>query len=440
MASNNVTVIGLQWGDEGKGKLVDALTGSFDYVVRYCGGANAGHTVRVGEETYALHLIPSGILRPGVHNVVGNGVVLDATTLLEEIAGLRGRGVRVTGENLHLSSRAHLVMPYHKLGDSLNERSLADGKKIGTTARGIGPCYADKASRTLAVRVGDLFRPEVLRDKLEGIVAHKTAAMNALYGDGSARLSAGELFDQLQAQAGQLREFVCDTTAMLHQAVHDGQRILFEGAQGSLLDLDHGTFPFVTSSSVTACGVPSGAGVPPKAVGRVVGVIKAYNTRVGAGPFPTEQDNAVGQLIRERGHEYGTTTGRPRRCGWFDAVAGRYAADLSGVDELAVMLLDVLSTVGELRICTGYRCRGERLPGFEPDVATLAEVECEYETLPGWQEDLSACTSFRQLPKAARDYIGRIEELLGRPVGVISVGPKRPQTILHRTKLKELAE
>ena len=434
--TNNLTVIGLQWGDEGKGKIVDALTGSFDYVVRYCGGANAGHTVTVGPEKYALHLVPSGILRPGVHNVIGNGTVVDPGLLLDEIRGLLARGVAVSGKNLHLSSRAHLVMPYHKAADSHSESSLADGKKIGTTARGIGPCYCDKANRSTALRVGDLYRPALLKDKLAAIVVQKNAIFGALYK--AEPLSVDCIFADLQKYADQLAPYVCDTAALLHKAVASNARILFEGAQGSLLDIDHGTFPFVTSSSVTACGVPSGAGVPPKAVGRVVGVIKAYGTRVGAGPFPTEQDNATGNLIRERGHEYGTTTGRPRRCGWFDAVAGRYAADLSGVDELAVMLLDVLSTVGELKICTGYTVSGQRLDGFDPDVITLAQVQCEYETLPGWDEDISQMTSYDALPAAAKKYIGRIEELMGRPVGVISIGPGRTQTILHKTELNEL--
>ncbi len=436
MNSKNLTVIGLQWGDEGKGKIVDALTGSFDYVVRYCGGANAGHTVTVGDSKYALHLIPSGILRKGVHNVIGNGVVLDPATLLEEIDGLVGRGVKIGRDNLHISTRAHLVLPYHKLADRLCEGHLAGKAKIGTTARGIGPCYSDKANRSTAVRVGDLYRSD-LPERIAQIVQIKSATLGALYG--AEAIDAQAILADLQAQAQRLEPFVTDTTAMLHRALAEGKRVLFEGAQGSLLDVDHGTYPFVTSSSVTACGVPSGAGVPPKAVGRVVGVLKAYTTRVGAGPFPSEQDNEIGQLIRERGREYGTTTGRPRRCGWFDAVAARYAADLSGVDEIALMLLDVLSTVGELKICTGYRLEGRKLDHYDPDPETLAAVECDYETIPGWDEDVSQCRRYADLPDAAKRYIERIEQLVGCPVGVISVGPGRDQTLLHHTELKELA-
>jgi len=434
-AENNLTVVGLQWGDEGKGKIVDALTSGFDYVVRYCGGANAGHTVTVGREKYALHLIPSGILRPGVSNVVGNGVAVDPGVLLGEIQELRGRGVTIDGENLHLSNRAHLVLPYHKLGDRLAEEKLSGGRKIGTTARGIGPCYSDKANRAAALRVGELLRPG-WAEKLRAVVAEKNTLFAALYGAGP--MDAQAICDELAGQAEGLAPFVCDTSGLLGSALKAGKRILFEGAQGSLLDIDHGTFPFVTSSPVTACGVPHGAGVPPGAVGHVVGVIKAYCTRVGGGPFPTEQDNDLGQLVRDRGNEYGTTTGRPRRCGWFDAVAGRYAAELSGVDEFALMLLDVLSTVGELKICTGYRLDGQAVGGFDPDAAVLAGVECEYETLEGWDEPIDGCTHYDELPAAAKAYIRRIEELLDRPIGVVSVGAGRAQTIVRDTKLKGL--
>ncbi|NLF29355.1 MAG: adenylosuccinate synthase [Planctomycetes bacterium] len=435
MNDTNLTVIGLQWGDEGKGKIVDALTGRFDCVVRFCGGANAGHTVTVGDKVYALHLIPSGILRHGVHNVIGNGVVVDPSVLLEEIAGLTGRGVAVSGANLHLSNRAHVVMPYHKAADRLNEAKLAGSAKIGTTARGIGPCYADKANRSTAVRVGDLYQPG-WDARIRTIVAEKNAVFAALYG--AEPLDADDVVAQAASWRDALAPLVCDTGAMLRQAVRQGRRILFEGAQGSLLDVDHGTYPFVTSSAVTACGVPTGAGVSPRDIGRVIGVLKAYCTRVGAGPLATEQDNATGDLIRRRGREYGTTTGRPRRCGWFDAVAGRYAAELSGVDELAVMLLDVLGTVGELKICTGYTLNGRPLEGFDPTIATLEGVQCVYETLPGWDEDITACTRYGELPQAARDYVERIEALVGRPIGIVSVGPKRAQTITRNSALADL--
>ena len=435
MNDTNLTVVGLQWGDEGKGKIVDALTGRFDYVVRFCGGANAGHTVTVGQEVYALHLIPSGILRGDVHNAIGNGVVVDPSVLLEEIAGLQGRGVSVSGANLHLSNRAHVVMPYHKAADRLNEAKLSATTRIGTTARGIGPCYADKANRSTALRVGDLYLPG-WDTKVRAIVAEKNAIFAALYDAEPA--DADAVIEQVASWRDALAPFVCDTGAMLRKAVDTGSRILFEGAQGSLLDVDHGTYPFVTSSAVTACGVPTGAGVSPKDIGRVVGVLKAYCSRVGAGPFPTEQDNATGDLIRERGKEYGTTTGRPRRCGWFDAVAGRYAAALSGVDELAVMLLDVLGTVGELKICTGYTLNGKPLEGFDPTATTLEGVECVWEALPGWDEDISTCTRYEQLPQAARDYVERIEALVGRPIGIVSIGPKRAQTITRNSALADL--
>ncbi|MFW6145928.1 MAG: adenylosuccinate synthase [Planctomycetota bacterium] len=435
MNDANLTVIGLQWGDEGKGKIVDALTGRFDYVVRFCGGANAGHTVTVGREVYALHLIPSGILRGDVHNVVGNGVVVDPSVLLEEVADLTGRGVSVSGSTLHLSNRAHVVMPYHKAADRLNEAKLSAGTKIGTTARGIGPCYADKANRSTAVRVGDLYLAG-WDAKVRAVVGEKNAIFAALYD--AEPLDPDGVVDQVASWRDALAPFVCDTGAMLRKAVRTGERILFEGAQGSLLDIDHGTYPFVTSSAVTACGVPTGSGVSPKDIGRVVGVLKAYCTRVGAGPFATELDNATGELIRERGDEYGTTTGRPRRCGWFDAVAGRYAAELSGVDELAVMLLDVLGTIGALKICTGYTLDGKPLEGFDPTAAVLENVECVYETLPGWNEDISTCTRYADLPQAARDYVERLETLVGRPIGIVSVGPKRAQTITRNSALADL--
>ncbi len=435
MNDTNLTVIGLQWGDEGKGKIVDALTGRFDYVVRFCGGANAGHTVTVGDEVYALHLVPSGILRGDVHNVIGNGVVVDPPVLLEEITGLRDRGVSVSGSNLHLSNRAHVVMPYHKAADRLGEAKRSTATRIGTTARGIGPCYADKANRSTAVRVGELYLPG-WDARIRAVVAEKNAIFAALYDAEAA--DADALLEEVAAWREALAPFVCDTGTLLQKAVRAGERILFEGAQGSLLDVDHGTYPFVTSSAVTACGVPTGAGVSPRDIGRVVGVLKAYCTRVGAGPFPTELEGPTGEVIRERGHEYGTTTGRPRRCGWFDAVAGRYAADLSGVDELAVMLLDVLGTIGELKICTGYTLDGKPLEGFDPTAATLERVECVWETLDGWDEDISACTRYDQLPQAARDYVERLETLVGRPIGIVSVGPKRRQTITRNSALADL--
>ena len=433
MSTQNITVIGLQWGDEGKGKIVDALARQADYVVRFCGGANAGHSVNVAGQKYALHLIPSGILHSGVCNIVGNGVVFDPAVGLEEIEALRGRGVKIGPENLLISSSAHVVMPYHKLYDRLSEEKLGAGK-IGTTARGIGPCYADKALRTMAVRMADLLDEPLLGEKLRSILSFKNAAFGALFG--GAPTDAVALAAEYALYGQRLRPMIADTGSILRKACAAGKRIVFEGGQGSMLDIDHGTYPFVTSSSVTACGVPAGAGVPPKAVGFVLGVLKSYTSRVGAGPFPTEQDNPIGDAIRQRGKEYGTTTGRPRRCGWFDAVAVRYAAELSGVDELAIMLLlDGQPLVPTFRICTAYKYRGGTYGEFDPSLP-LGQVECVYEDLPAWTGPIAGCKSFAELPDEARRYVERIEQLVGRPVGLISVGLGREQTVLKQTRLR----
>jgi len=432
MGSKNVTVVGLQWGDEGKGKVVDALAQVCRYVVRYCGGANAGHTVKVGDEKFALHLIPCGILHPTVCNIVGNGVAFDPAVALGEIDALLERNVPVSPENLRVSSAAQLVMPWHKLQDALNEKVLGKGK-IGTTARGIGPCYADKAHRTTAIRAGELVDPDALREKILRVAAWKSRLLVSMYD--AEPLDDEAIAAEYVEYGRRLAPMIANTGNALRGA-GDGERILFEGGQGSMLDVDHGTYPFVTSSSVTACGVPSGAGVPPSAVGTVVGVIKAYSSRVGAGPFPSEQDNAIGETLRERGHEYGTTTGRPRRCGWLDAFGVRYAADLSGVNEFALSLLDVLSALDEIRICTGYRVGGETLTEFDPSM--MGEVECVYETLPGWKSEIRDCESFEELPVDAQNYVNRLEELLGRPIGLISVGAERARTIFHHTGVEGL--
>ena len=430
----NVTVVGMQWGDEGKGKVVDALSRACKYVVRYCGGANAGHTVHVGGERFAMHLIPCGILRDGVLNVIGNGVAFDPPVALGEIDDLRARGVTVGPNNLRLSHAAQVVMPWHRAEDALSERRLGKDK-IGTTARGIGPCYADKARRSPAVRVGELLDAATLREKVLRIADAKNRAFEALY---DADPMDGEAIAAEYAEHGRrCAPLVGNTGAILRRAVAAGEPILFEGGQGSLLDIDHGTYPFVTSSPVTACGVPGGAGVPPASVGRVVGLVKAYTSRVGAGPFPTEQDNDIGQRLRDRGKEYGTTTGRPRRCGWFDAFAVRYAADLSGADELALALLDVLSGFVEVRVCTGYRVGGSDVADFDP--VAMGAAECVYETLPGWPDDITEARRFDDLPAAAQQYVRRIEELVGRPVGLIGVGPDREATIVHHTRIGESA-
>jgi adenylosuccinate synthase len=427
MSSNNVAVIGLQWGDEGKGKIVDSLAEASRYVARFCGGANAGHTVLVGDEKYVLHLIPCGILTDGVINVIGNGVVFDPAEAVGEINHLRGRGVKVGPENLKISADCHMVMPWHKQADTLSERMLSDGRKIGTTARGIGPCYADKASRSPAMRVRDLLDADGLADRIREVAALKTRVAGSLY-DAEA-LDVDAIVDEYVAHGEFLAGMIANTGAIMRRAVARGERILFEGGQGSMLDVDHGTYPFVTSSSVTACGIPVGLGISPCAVGRVVGLTKAYTTRVGAGPFPTEQDNAIGNYLRQRGREYGATTGRPRRCGWFDAFAVRYTADISGVSELALSLLDVLTGLDEIKVCVGYERNGRKVEDY--DASELEGVECVYESFESWKEDISDCRTFGDLPAAARSYVETIEKLVGRPAGFISVGAERGETIVR---------
>ena len=423
-------VIGLQWGDEAKGKLVDILTEDHEIVVRYQGGANAGHTVVSGGETWKLSLIPSGILRDGVTCVVTGGVALDPASVIKEIDGLEARGVRVEGK-LQLSDRAHLVFPWHVAEDRLLDGSLSGGEAIGTTGRGIGPCYRDKVGRSLAIRLGDLYRDD-FPARLEHIVGIKNRLLAGWQATGSAALEpldAAAIRQQFAAYAARLRPYVHDTTAFLLDAIESGKKLLFEGAQGALLDIDHGTFPFVTSSNSSGVGVASGSGVPGRWVERVIGVVKAYSTRVGGGPMPTEQDNAIGQHLRDRGREYGTVTMRPRRCVWFDAVAARYTARLSGVDELAVMLLDVPGGLDELKICTAYEIDGKRTTQFPSHVDDLKKAVPVYETLPGWREELATVRTEDGVPAAAKAYVARIGALLGRPVSILSVGPDREQTI-----------
>ncbi|MBN1437712.1 MAG: adenylosuccinate synthase [Sedimentisphaerales bacterium] len=424
----NTCVVGLQWGDEGKGKIVDIFSGTADIVVRYSGGANAGHSVvrSADEEVFALHLLPSGILRENTLCLITNGVVLDAEIILSELAGLAKRGIDVGG-NLKISGRAHLVMEYHKKQDRLSEEALG-AKKIGTTIRGIGPCYSDKVIRSTALRVADLLHLDRLRERLERIVEQKNRYFAALYNDNEP-LSVDVLFSQCEKWAEALKDKIVDTTAILHRAWKEKKSILFEGAQGSLLDLDHGTFPFVTSSNCCALGLGPAAGVPTTIVDRFVGVVKAYTSRVGAGPFPTEQDNETGQYIRDKGHEYGTTTGRPRRCGWFDAVAVDYSARIGGITELALLHLDTFSGLKELQICTAYKYKGEKLDFFPAEADVLDEVECVYETMPGFDEDLTGATSFDDLPSAAQNYIKRLEEILSLPIKTVGVGPGREQTL-----------
>lgn len=424
----NTCVVGLQWGDEGKGKVVDFLTEKCDFVVRYCGGANAGHTVRIGSEKYATHLLPVGVFRPGVMNIIGNGVVLDPTVLLREIDTLVGRGVAVTPANLRISYKTHVVMPYHQAEDGARESS-AEGGGIGTTRRGIGPAYADKMHRTSAIRVCDLVNEEVLKRKLGQTVAERNRMLKLMYD--VPPLDWKAVFETYRDAGRRVAPFVDDTGKMLIDAARAGKRIVFEGAHAALLDVDHGTYPYVTSSSCSSLGLYTGAGVPPQTVQNFVGIMKAYSTRVGGGPFPTEQANQTGDYIRERGNEYGTTTRRPRRCGWFDAVATRYAADLCGATHIALTLLDVLSGLEAVRICTAYRYRGARLDYYRADAEVLAEVEPVYETLPGWRPEIGNIRRFEDLPQEAKQYVARLETLVGVPIRLVGVGPERTATLLR---------
>ena len=422
-------MIGLQWGDEAKGKIVDLLTDQHDIVVRYQGGANAGHTVVTAGQTYKLSLIPSGILWPRVRCVVTGGVVLNPASLIGEIDGLTQRGVAV-GENLMLSDRAHVIFPWHFEEERFLEPPSASGEQIGTTMRGIGPCYRDKVGRAHAIRLGDLYQAG-FRDRVDRIVQHKNRVLAALAnGTPCAPLDADKIHREYCGYAERLKPHVADTTAYLLDAVEADKRILFEGAQGALLDIDHGTFPYVTSSNSSGVGIASGSGVPARHFDRVIGVVKAYGTRVGGGPFPTEQDNATGQHLRDRGNEYGTVTRRPRRCGWFDAVAARYSARLSGVDVLAVMLLDVLSGLDEIRVCSAYDIDGRRVTVFPSQVENLQRAKPVYETLPGWRQDIAGVRRLDDLPANARQYLDRLSALVGRPIEVVSVGPDRAQTMV----------
>ncbi|MDR1958710.1 MAG: adenylosuccinate synthase [Planctomycetaceae bacterium] len=423
---SGTSVVGLQWGDEAKGKVVDLLTEQNDIVVRYQGGANAGHTVVTDGKKYKLSLIPSGIFNPKVQCVIASGVVIDPAFLITEIKTLRSQGVEI-GKNLLISDRAHLIFPWHKEEDRLMD-AIASKESIGTTMRGIGPCYRDKVGRSLAIRLGDMYRSD-FKQRLSEVAKAKDHLLGMMTDTDWEPMDDEEIHTTYAEYAKELAEHVGDTTAFLLDAADANQRILFEAAQGSLLDIDHGTFPYVTSSNSSGVGVSSGSGVPGCHISKVVGIIKAYTTRVGGGPFPTELDNETGQKIRDRGNEYGTVTKRPRRCGWFDAVAVRYTARLSGVSKLSIMLLDVLSTFRELKICTAYSLNGKTIRDFPAHVDDLRQVTPVYETLPGWTEEISDVRSLDRLPQNARNYVRRLSELVGKPFGLISVGPDRVQTI-----------
>lgn len=421
-------VIGLQWGDEAKGKLVDLLAPDHDCVVRYQGGANAGHTVVCGAEVYKLHHVPSGILHPNVMNLITPGVVIEPTTLIKELVGLEGRGIEPR-TNLQISQRAHLVMPWHILEDKLLNSLVVQGENIGTTLRGIGPCYRDKVGRTFAVRATDLLQSD-LPERIKTIVAAKKTLLAGMGGaDQADELNADAIVAQALDWAKAIGPLVSDTTNFLLDQLDLGKRLLMEGAQGSLLDIDHGTYPFVTSSNSSGVGISGGSGVPAKWIKRVIGVAKAYSTRVGGGPFPTELTDAIGEKIREIGREYGTTTGRPRRCGWFDAVAVRYTARLSGIDALSLMMMDVLGHLNEIKVCVAYDIDGQRVTNFPCEASALRRAKPIYETLEGWKTDVTGVRRLEDFPNAAKVYLKRISELVGAPVEVISVGPDREQTI-----------
>lgn len=421
-------VIGLQWGDEAKGKLVDLLAPKNDIVVRYQGGANAGHTVVSGKEVYKLHHVPSGILSSGIVNVIAPGVVIEPNMLIRELEGLEARGVNPR-RNLMISERAHVVMPWHFVEDKATNRAVVAGESIGTTNRGIGPCYRDKVGRTHAMRIADLLSKD-LRAKIDDAVAAKRSVLANIADPADLEsLNADRIYEQCQSWANVLGPLAADTTNYLLDALDANKQLLMEGAQGSLLDIDHGTYPFVTSSNASGVGVSAGSGVPARWITNVIGVTKAYSTRVGGGPFPTELLDETGQKIRDIGREYGTTTGRPRRCGWFDAVAVRYTSRLSGIHYLSLMMMDVLSYFDSVNICVAYELDGERIERFPCLAEDLRRCKPIYETLPGWNEDVSKVRRLEDFPTNARRYIDRISEIINVPIGVLSVGPDREQTI-----------
>ncbi|HUI07827.1 MAG TPA: adenylosuccinate synthase [Verrucomicrobiae bacterium] len=418
-----IVLVGAQWGDEGKGKIIDVLTERSDVVVRYQGGNNAGHTVEVGDQKYVLHLIPSGILHPGKVSVIGNGVVVDPVALLAEIEHLRQRGV-IIGRNLWVSETAHLVFPYHRLLDEIREEQKGK-RKIGTTKRGIGPAYADKVART-GLRLIDLLSPERFSGKLRQKIRENNEIGKAF---GARPLSYAAINREYLACGRKLRPFITNTVTLLNRAVRDGKNILFEGAQGTLLDIDFGTYPFVTSSNATAGGACAGTGIPPHRVDRVVGVMKAYTTRVGEGPFPTELHDDCGLLLRETGREFGATTGRPRRCGWFDAVATRYAVMVNGIDELAVTKLDVLDALPKIKIGVAYKAGNKVYETIPNDIDVLQHCTPVYQEIDGWQTSTKRAQSFEQLPKRARVYLQKLAQLSGARLSIVSVGARREETI-----------
>lgn len=423
----NVAVVGSQWGDEGKGKIVDWLSSRADVVVRFQGGHNAGHTLVIDGVTYKLHLLPSGIVREGKLSIIGNGVVIDPWALMKEIESIRAQGVSVTPDSLMIAENAPLILPIHAALDSAMERALGN-QAIGTTGRGIGPAYEDKIGRR-AIRLCDLEYPDVLREKLERMMFHHNALLKGL---GLEIMDAGEIFTALMGVREQILPYRAVTWKVLDEARAAGKRILFEGAQGMMLDVDHGTYPYVTSSNMASAQAATGSGVGPDTVGYVLGITKAYTTRVGSGPFPTELDDEIGAYLSERGHEFGTTTGRKRRCGWFDAVIVRQSAKVGGIDGIALTKLDVLDGLETIKICTGYELDGKRIDYLPASQAAQAGVKPVYETIEGWKASTRGARSWSELPAAAVKYVRYIEELIGVPVTLLSTSPEREDTILMR--------
>ncbi len=421
---SKTVLIGSQWGDEGKGKIIDVLTANADWVVRYQGGNNAGHTVEIGDQKYVLHLTPSGILRETCKCVIGNGLVVDIVGLMGELKELVERGIKLDGR-LFISDRAHIVLQYHKMVDGAKEGKAGSGKKIGTTQRGIGPAYMDKADR-IGLRLGDILENDFL-DMVKEQAERKNAILVAM---GAEPLDIDTFLPQVQEAADYLRPFICDTIPLLHEAVQNDDEMLFEGAQGVMLDVDFGTYPFVTSSSTGAGGAPAGSGVPPNAIDRVIGIVKAYTTRVGEGPFPTELHDDMGAHIAKVGHEFGATTVRPRRCGWFDAVIARYSAMVGGINEWALMKLDVLDAVETIKVCVAYEVDGERITNVPASIRRLERCKPIYEEFQGWNCPTTECTSWDELPEQAKKYVAYLEELTGVKVSILSVGPKRSSTLL----------
>ena len=424
-----IVIVGAQWGDEGKGKVTDLLGDGVDYVVRYQGGNNAGHTVVIGDESYALHLLPSGVLSPDVTPVIGNGVVIDPGVLIEEIEGLAGRGVSC--ERLLISANAHLIMPHHRALDRVTERFLGTAR-IGTTGRGIGPAYADKAAR-MGIRAQDLFDPSILGQKLELVLREKNQVLSKVYNRRG--IDAAAVAAEYLAYGEQIRPYVADTGLILNKALDNDEVVLLEGAQATLLDVDHGTYPFVTSSSPTAGGACAGSGIGPTRITRVIGIVKAYTTRVGAGPFPTELHEAQGEWLRKTGGEYGVTTGRARRTGWFDAVVARYATRVNGITDYFLTKLDVLSGLEKVPVCVAYDVAGTRHDEIPMTQTEFHHAVPVYEYLDGWREDISAVQDPGGLPRNARAYIKALEEMIGAPVAAVGVGPRRDQTLQLRPLL-----